>query len=332
MTGLPPTALQDRHGRRKRKLRVSLTDRCNLRCPYCMPEHPDWLPREQLLSNEEWLRLLGLFVGELGIAQLRLTGGEPLLKPDLAAFIASLVSLRSRGLERISLTTNGLLLASRAQALRDAGLDDLNVSLDTLDEAHFARLSGGRGHVRDVQAGILAARAAGLSVKLNAVIIRGYNESDILPLTRWAVAEDLPLRFIEFMPLDGRGAWSQDRVVNEAEILEVLGRDFHVETLMRSTDPASYYRLDGRHRIGVISTISNPFCASCDRLRLTAHGELYACLFSAKGRDLRDPMRHGHTDAELAQIIRAHVWHKEAGYAVQPGYVERPLTMHALGG
>ncbi|MGH8530219.1 MAG: GTP 3',8-cyclase MoaA [Nevskiales bacterium] len=324
--------LQDKHGRIKRKLRVSLTDRCNLRCPYCMPEHPEWLPKAQLLDNDELKRLLRLFIGELGITQLRLTGGEPLLRPDLEQFIVALQVLRENGLQRISLTTNGLLLQQRAQALKAAGLDDLNVSLDTLDPAHFTRLSGGRGSLQQVLDGIVAAKAIDLPLKLNCVVIRGYNEDDILPLAHWAYEQNLPLRFIEFMPLDGRGSWSPERVVSEAEILQVLARDFRVEPQPRSHEPATYHLLNGRYQLGVISTISQPFCASCDRLRLTADGELYSCLFSAKGRDLRTPLRADATDEELLQIVRGHVWHKERGYATQPGYVARPLTMHALGG
>lgn len=330
--GSQPVGLADKHGRIKRKLRVSLTDRCNLRCPYCMPEHPRWLPKSTLLQRDEWLRLMRLFVTELGITQLRLTGGEPLLRPDLEDLIEDLQALRKPGLDRISLTTNGLGLAERAKSLKQAGLDDLNVSLDTLDPAHFLRLSGGRGHLDQVLKGIGAAHAAGLPLKLNTVVLRGYNEGDILPLTRWAMTANLPLRFIEFMPLDGRGQWSADKVVSEADILKSLATEFKLEQQTRGNDPATYYTLNGRYPVGIISTVSNPFCASCDRLRLTATGELYACLFSAKGRDLRSPLRDGATDADLAQIIRGHVWHKEAGYAAQPGYADRPLSMHALGG
>lgn len=329
---LPATALIDQHGRIKRKLRVSVTDRCNLRCPYCMPVQPQWLPKPQLLTSDEHQRLLQLFVTGLGITHLRLTGGEPLLRPDLESLISNLAALRSQGLQRVSLTSNALGLTERAASLRQAGVDDINVSLDTLDPAHFLQLSGGRGHLDQVLTGIETAMAVGLPLKLNCVVIRGYNDHDLLPLTRWAIDRRIPLRFIEFMPLDGRGAWSADKVVSEAEILQALRGAFRIESLPRTQDPASYYLVDGEHSIGIISTISNPFCSSCDRLRLTATGELFACLFSAKGRDLRGPLREGATDAELMQVVRGHVWHKEAGYAAQPGYVARPLTMHALGG
>lgn len=325
------SALTDQRGRSKRKLRISLTDRCNFRCPYCMPETPDWAPRDQQLGRDELLRLVRLFVTRLGITNLRLTGGEPLLRTDLEDCIDDFDALRPAGLQRISLTTNGALLARRADGLKAAGLDDVNVSLDALDPDRFLAMSGGRGSVDQVIRGIDAALSAGLPVKLNTVVIRDYNHDQILPLVRWARARDLPLRFIEFMPLDGRGHWNEGRVVPEAEILDELRPFYSITALPRSGDPASYFRLDGRYRLGIIPTLSNPFCKSCDRLRLTATGELYGCLFSARGRDLRSPLRDGAGDDVLETIIRGHVWHKEAGYSAT-GYVERPISMHALGG
>jgi len=330
--------LRDRFERVKRKLRVSLTDRCNFRCPYCMPDSPDFLDRAERLSRPELRRLLRLFVGELGVTRLRLTGGEPLLRRDLEAVIAECGELRPLGLERISLSTNAALLARRAAGLKAAGLDDLNISLDALTPATFAKLSGNR-EVQPVLDGITAARDAGLPLKLNAVIVRGINEDEILPLTRWAMRQKLPLRFIEFMPLDGRGEWSRQRVVSEAEILQRLRAEFDVAALPRGNDPASYYSLHGADltgavapEIGVIATVSNPFCASCDRLRLTSDGKLYPCLFSPKGTSLRDPLRAGADDAELGQLIRNTVWHKDAGYVAHPGYAERPIAMNTLGG
>ncbi|MGH8461885.1 MAG: GTP 3',8-cyclase MoaA [Stenotrophobium sp.] len=323
--------VRDRQGRHKRKLRVSLTDRCNLRCPYCMPDTPQWLPRKQLLDRAELKRLITLFVTRLGITQLRLTGGEPLLRKDLEDCIADFSGLRTQGLERISLTTNGVLLARRARGLRAAGLDDINVSLDALDAAAFARMSGGHGDPAQVTAGVLAAREAGLPVKINMVVMRDFNEDEVLPLARWALDHAVPLRLIEFMPLDSGGRWNRERVVPAADMLKILGAAFEVEALPENDDPARYYRLDGRGMLGIISTISRPFCTRCDRLRLTATGELYACLFSANGHDLRSPLRAGTADAEIEAAIRRHVWFKEAGYA-QTGYVERPITMHALGG
>lgn len=324
-------ALADQRGRAKHKLRISLTDRCNFRCPYCMPDDPKWLPRNELLSFEELLRLSSLFVA-LGIDQIRLTGGEPLLRKDIDLFVSELNGLRSQGLRRISLTSNGILLPRLAGTLKQAGVDDVNISLDTLDPQRFLRLSGGRSSPDEVIAGIHAAREAGLEVKLNTVVMRGYNEQDVLPLMQWAIKEDLSLRFIEFMPLDGSGHWSRDKVVSEQEILDTLRARYEIRQLPHGDEPATYYELDGNYSLGIIPTISNPFCRTCNRLRLTATGELYACLFSASGRDLRTALREGMDDAGIEQIIRHHVWHKEAGYAVSQGYVERPITMHALGG
>jgi cyclic pyranopterin phosphate synthase len=323
--------LRDRHGRVKRKLRVSLTDRCNFRCPYCIPEGGDFLGRGEQLSRAELQRLLRLFVAELGIGSLRLTGGEPLLRRDLEAVVAECGELRALGLERISLTTNAALLARRAAGLGAAGLDDLNISLDALSPPAFAALSGGRA-LQPVLDGIAAAAAAGLPLKLNTVVVRGLNEDEILPLARWAMRQGHDLRFIEFMPLDGRHEWSRQRVVSGAEILQRLRQEFSLAELPRGSDPAAYYSAGGGRRIGIISTISNPFCASCDRLRLTADGKLYTCLFAAQGLSLREPLRASADDRELAALIRDAVWHKDAGYAVRPGYAERPIAMNALGG
>lgn len=323
--------LTDQHGRRKRKLRVSLTDRCNFRCTYCMPEQPIWLPKKEVLSNAERFRLLRLFVTELGIGEIRLTGGEPLLRPDVEARAAELRSLADAGLQKLALTTNGQGLARRATALRAAGIDSVNVSLDAISPAGFARLTGGRGKVSAVQEGIVAAREAGLKPKINAVILAGENEDEIIPLARWAAAQSVPLRLIEFMPLDDGGQWRQSRVFSEQQMLAVLEREFAVRAEAESSDPARYYTLDGAHRLGIISTISRPFCTRCDRLRLTADGQLYSCLFSANGKDLRGLMRAGASDDDLLAAIRGEVFHKQSGYAAG-GYVERPISMHALGG
>lgn len=322
--------LRDARGRHKRKLRVSLTDRCNLQCLYCMPEHPKWLPREQILRRDEIVRLVRLFVTELGIREIRLTGGEPLLRRDVVEIVAELNALRPLGLERIAMTSNAVRLAPVAQALGEAGLDDLNISIDSITPERFRSMT--RGEVAPVLHGIAAARAAGIGVKLNSVVIRGYNEDEVLPLVRWAHAENLSLRFIEFMPLDGRGLWTQDKVITEAEILEQVQREFRVERLPCTAEPAEYFTLDGSYRLGIIPTISRPFCSTCDRVRLSATGELYSCLFSEQFRDLKTPLRSGADDAALAQAVRGHVWHKEAGYAERQGYAERPITMHHLGG
>jgi len=330
MTGPAPTPLVDSRARVKRKLRVSLTDRCNLRCHYCMPEHPTWLPREQLMDKAELLRLVGLFVRTLGISELRLTGGEPLLRADVPQLVSALGALRSEGLQRIALTSNGVRLAPVAAALKDAGLDDLNLSIDAITPETFTALT--RGQLAPVLEGIAAASTAGLPIKLNCVVIKNANEAEVLPLTQWAKARGLPLRFIEFMPLDARKSWASEKVVSEDEIVALLSAHYHLKPLPRASDPAQYYSVNDDYRIGVISTISKPFCASCDRLRLDARGVLYTCLFSATGTDLLRPLRAGASDAELLALIRTAVWNKPAGYAEQPGYVERPITMHHLGG
>jgi cyclic pyranopterin phosphate synthase len=331
----PAQPIADRFGRIKRKLRISLTDRCNFRCPYCMPETPEFMARPERLTRAELSRLLMLFVSGMGVNRLRLTGGEPLLRRDLEGIVEDAQVLRAFGLERVSLTSNAALLARRAAGLKAAGVDDLNISLDALDPTIFGRLSGGRD-VKPVLAGIDAARAAGIPLKLNAVIIRGINESEILPLARYAAREKLPLRYIEFMPLDGRGEWTRDRVVPEADILAALRAEFAVQALPRGNDPAAYYEIgDGNEiapQVGIIATVSNPFCASCDRLRVTADGQLYPCLFAKSGISLRDAMRAGADDAALAQLIRTGVWNKDAGYVAHPGYTERPIAMNSLGG
>lgn len=322
--------LRDARGRHKRKLRVSLTDRCNLQCLYCMPEHPKWLPKAEILRRDELVRLVRLFVTELGIREIRLTGGEPLLRRDVVEIVSELNELRGLGLERIAMTSNAVRLAPVAAALKGAGLDDLNVSIDSITPERFNAMT--RGQVAPVLEGLAAAREAGIGLKLNSVVIRGYNEDEVLPLVRWAYGEKLSLRFIEFMPLDGRGLWTRDKVVTEADILEQVSREFRVERLPRTAEPAEYFLLNETFRLGVIPTISRPFCATCDRVRLSATGELYSCLFSEQNRDLKTPIRSGADDAEIARHIREHVWHKEAGYAVRPGYAERPITMHHLGG
>ncbi len=322
-------ALIDRHGRRKRKLRLSLTDRCNFRCSYCMPAKPVWLPKASLMTAAELHRLAVLAVAE-GITHIRLTGGEPLLRADLLDIVRSLGALRAQGLQRISMTTNAATLAAQAQALAEVGLDDLNISLDSVTPTIFEALTAHA--LPPVLEGIDAAVAAGLPLKLNAVVIRGRNEGEIIPLTEWALARGLSLRFIEYMPLDAPGRWQRQDVVSEAEILAVLRTRFSVEALPRSSEPATRYRIDGVDRVGVIATVSNPFCASCDRIRLTATGELYTCLFAATSTALGLAMRSGASDIALANLLRTAVWNKDAGYAAKPGPVERPLTMHAMGG
>jgi cyclic pyranopterin phosphate synthase len=325
------SSLDDRLGRTMERLRVSLTDRCNFRCAYCMPERPVWGAKDQLLSFEELRRLTEIFVTRLGIDQLRLTGGEPLLRIGAARFIAMLSELRCAGLRRVSLSTNGVLLSRYARELADAGLDDVNVSLDSLSPARFRQISGG-GQLRDVLNGIYRARKAGLPVKINAVIMRGINDADVLPLASWAYHEKFPLRFIEFMPLDSRGLWSPDKVFAERDLIALLSREFEVTPMARTSEPASYYCLNGSFRLGIIPTVSNPFCGSCDRVRLTSDGRLFACLFSPAGVDLKEALRNKQDNHQLESRIRAAVSNKPRGFVEKSGVTNGHANMHVLGG
>jgi cyclic pyranopterin phosphate synthase len=325
----PP--LSDRYGRTMKKLRVSLTDRCNLRCVYCMPECPGWRSRGELLDFEEIECLLRIFVARLGVEQVRLTGGEPLMRRNVADLVARLDALRADGLRRISLSTNGVLLARDARDLADAGLDDVNVSLDSLSPRRFEEITGG-GRLGDVLAGIECARAAGLPVKLNCVVMRGVNDADVLALARWAYQANLALRFIEFMPLDGRGLWSAAKVFTEREIVASLRQEFVVTPEPRTADPARYFMLNGRMRVGVISTVSSPFCAQCDRIRLTADGRLFPCLFSPSGIDLKGPMRDRAGAGRIEACIRGAVADKPRGFVEQSGDLNPRVGMNVLGG
>ena len=329
VTPMAGEVLADRHGRVKRKLRLSITDRCNFRCRYCMPDHPQWLPKKELLTREEMLLLAGLFV-DAGIEAIRVTGGEPLLRADAVERVAALNNLRSRGLRRLSMTTNASRLAPLLERLRASGLDDLNISLDALDPGRF-RVLRGQG-IEPVLEGIGEALRLRVPFKLNTVLIRGENDCEILSLTAWAMERGIPLRFIEYMPLDAPGRWSSEAVVGEGEVLATLRRRYRVEPLRRTSDPATEFLLDGHYRLGLITTVSRPFCSSCNRLRLTAVGDLYTCLFSKSGARLGGTLRAGATPEELSSIIRARVWAKEPGYIALRAPVERPIRMHAIGG
>ncbi len=326
--------LRDRFGRTMKKLRISLTDRCNFRCVYCMPESPVWGPRKVILSLEELYHLAAVFVARFGVEQIRLTGGEPLVRNGAPRFVAMLQSLRSAGLRRVSLSTNGALLARYAPELADSGLDGVNLSLDSLSPARFHQITGG-GDLREVLRGIDAAREAGLPLKLNTVVIRGTNDTEIPALAQWAYRADIPLRFIEFMPLDGRSLWSADKVFTEREIVTLLARDFDVKPLARinEAEPANYYFLNGQFRLGVISTISNPFCARCDRVRLTADGRLFACLFGPAGVDLKSALRPTVSSELLESRIEAAIWNKSPGFVDRSAPIYRgKVGMHVLGG
>jgi cyclic pyranopterin phosphate synthase len=324
--------LLDRYGRVARKLRVSLTDRCNFRCVYCMPEHVTFMPSDELLTADEVVRIVGVFA-RLGVEKVRLTGGEPLLRPEVVDITRRIKAIP--GIRTVSLTTNGVRLPQLAAPLKTAGLDGVNVSLDSLDPGRF-RLLARRDQLEAVLEGIRAARAAGLDpVKVNCVVMRGVNDEEIPAFLRWAAEEDLVVRFIEFMPLDADNIWERRRVVTLAEILqraETLGA---VEPVAEDpTSPARLFRIPGLGvTFGVIASVSRPFCAACDRVRLTAEGRVRNCLFATTETDLRDLVRRGASDDELAAVIRDAVWSKWAGHLInRPGFVKPERTMHRIGG
>ena len=326
--------LVDTHGRVVRDLRISVTDRCNLRCVYCMPaEGMPWLPKEQLLTYEELTRFARVCL-DLGVTGIRLTGGEPTVRADLPVLVKMLADLRP-GLD-LSLTTNALKLEAMAPALRDAGLTRVNVSLDTLDRERFHRLAR-RDRLDDVLTGLAAAKRAGFApIKINAVLMRDLNGDEAVPLARWARDEGFELRFIEWMPLDFQHQWDRTRLVSADEILAQVGAEFPLE-LCEGEDPsapATMYRYaDGRGRLGVIASVTRPFCGHCDRIRLTADGQIRTCLFSLKEYDFREAMRRGASDAEIADLLRAAVWRKEPGHLINSPFFTQPERgMSAIGG
>jgi GTP 3',8-cyclase len=334
--------LRDSFGRVASDLRISLTDRCSLRCTYCMPaEGLDWLTREQRLRDTEIVRLAEVFVG-LGITSIRLTGGEPLVHGTVVDVVARLAALRPR--PELSLTTNGISLDRRAGELVTAGLDRVNISLDTLDPARFRSLTR-RDRLDDVLAGIAAAASAGLRpVKINTVLMRDANLAEAPELLAWALRCGYQLRFIEHMPLDADHIWQRSSMVTAQEVLDLLERDFVLEPRPRHPHaPAEEFAvLDGPGRdawaaptgtVGIIASVTRPFCRECDRLRLTADGQLRTCLFAQSETDLRVPLRSGASDAELEALIRTAVAGKQAGHGIgDPGFVQPLRTMSAIGG
>ena len=311
-------SFQDQFGRVKRKLRISVTDRCNFKCAYCMPEHPEWMKKHDLLSFEE-LYSFCEFMVKHGVEQIRITGGEPLMRQGVVHFIAQLQNLRQYGLKRISMTTNGHYLKQYSQALKQAGLDDLNISLDSLNPTQFEALT--QKSLEPVLDGIYTAKEAGLNIKINTVLIKGLNEDQIIPLVKWAHAQQFEPRFIEFMPLDGEQNWSADAVVTEQEILAVLKTKYSVQVLQgNGAAPARSYMVNGMP-IGIISTISNSFCGTCDRLRLNAQGEFFNCLFSNQGLQLKKYIQDGMSNADVANLgletaLSTYIWHKALGFHV----------------
>src|SRR5712691_845547 len=328
--------LADSYGRVATDLRVSLTDRCNLRCSYCMPpEGLDWLPSADQLTDGELARLLAIAVERLGITEIRFTGGEPILRRGLAGIIASAAALRPR--PEISLTTNGIGLARLAGPLHDAGLDRVNVSLDTLDAETFVKLAR-RDRLSDVLAGLAAAAGTGLApVKVNAVLMRDVNDLEAPDLLQYCLDRGYQMRFIEQMPLDAQHGWRRENMVTADEILAMLSAKFELipdDPAGRGSTPAETFWIEsGPAKVGVIGSVTRPFCGACDRVRLTADGQVRNCLFARTESDLRTPLRAGVTDDELADRWRQAVASKLPGHGINdPGFLQPARPMSAIGG
>ncbi|MFC4030520.1 GTP 3',8-cyclase MoaA [Streptomyces polygonati] len=328
--------LLDTYGRVATDLRVSLTDRCNLRCTYCMPEEGlRWLPKPDLLTDDEIVRMVRIAVTDLGVTEVRFTGGEPLIRPGLVGIVQACAALEPR--PRLSVTTNGLGLARTAGALREAGLDRVNVSLDTLRPEVFHALTRRDRH-HDVLAGLEAAAAAGLTpVKVNTVLMRGRNDEEAPDLLAWALEHGYELRFIEQMPLDAQHGWQRADMVTAQEILAGLATRFRLTPeggTERGSAPAERWLVDGGPaRVGVIGSVTRPFCRACDRTRLTADGQVRDCLFAREESDLRGALRSGASDAEIADRWKAAMWGKKAGSGLDdPAFLQPARPMSAIGG
>lgn len=327
------TSLVDRFGRIADDLRISVTDRCNFRCVYCMPaEGLEWLHRSKLLTFEEIARVTSVFVGT-GVRTIRLTGGEPTLRRDLPVLVEMIASIHP-DLD-LAMTTNGYLLDQMAEPLARAGLKRVNVSVDSLLRHRFAEITR-RDAFERVMAGLEAARRAGLSpIKLNCVVVRGTNEDEIVDFARFARSTGYEVRFIEFMPLDADRAWERPKVVPASEIVGTIGEVFPLRAVQRGVEPATVWQFadDSPGTVGVIPSVSDPFCESCNRIRLTADGQLRTCLFSVNETDLRAIVRSGGTDADLEEAIRGAVLTKEEGHRINEADFVRPeRSMSMIGG
>lgn len=327
--------LLDTFGRVHRNLRISVTDRCNIRCFYCMPnENIRFKPRAEILSFEEIERVVRL-LAPLGVHKLRLTGGEPLVRQELPKLIAALSCIP--GIDDLAMTTNGLLLENQAADLKRAGLDRLNISLDGLSEQTFRAIARREGLDR-VLRGIFAARDAGFTnTRLNAVAIRGITEAEVIPLGRFAREHGMEMRFIEFMPLDAEGNWEHETVLSGEEIREQLEAEFGpldpLPVTNRSQPATDYMFRDGVGRIGFINPVTQPFCQNCDRLRLTADGKVRNCLFSLEEWDIRALLRNGASDEEIVAAIRASIQAKKPGHGIdQPDFLRPERAMYQIGG
>jgi cyclic pyranopterin phosphate synthase len=331
-------SLADSYGRVVRDLRVSVTDRCNFRCTYCMPEEGMvWQDRSELLTFEEIERVVGLFVGRFGVTGVRLTGGEPTVRAHLPVLVSKLARLAPR--PDLALTTNGATLGLVANDLREAGLDRVNISCDSLRPERFAAMTN-RKALPQVLEGISAAKAAGFDpVKVNCVLIKGVNDDEIVDFAAFGRAEGVSLRFIEFMPLDAQGAWSLNDVVSSGEVLERINAIYPLEPVAHGPEPATRYRYidggaaPGGEEIGVIASVTEPFCGDCDRVRITADGQLRTCLFALDEHDLRSVLRGGGSDDELCDVVRRAVGAKWEGHRIGKASFVRPTrSMSQIGG
>ncbi|WP_019877361.1 GTP 3',8-cyclase MoaA [Sporichthya polymorpha] len=328
--------LADTYGRVATDLRVSLTDKCNLRCTYCMPaEGLDWLPKPQLLTDEEIVRLIRIAVTKLGVEEVRFTGGEPLVRNGFVGIVSEVAKLDPR--PKMSVTSNGLGMERLAQPLKDAGLDRVNISLDTVDPELFHKLTR-RDRWHDVERGLAAARDAGLvPVKVNAVLMRGQNDEHPEDLLQFCLDRGYELRFIEQMPLDAQHGWNRADMITADEILEKLQRRFDLTpepSSVRGSAPAERWYVDGGPAtVGIIASVTRPFCGDCDRVRLTADGQVRNCLFAREESNLRDAMRAGATDAELAVRWQVAMRGKKAGHGIDdPTFLQPDRPMSAIGG
>jgi cyclic pyranopterin phosphate synthase len=333
---MPPadeSRLIDTFGRVHDNLRISVTDRCNLRCTYCMPEDVTFRPKEELLTFEEITHFTQV-AASLGVSKVRLTGGEPLVRRDLHKLVAQLVEIP--GIRDIGLTTNGLLLRSQARQLHDAGLRRMNVSLDTLDPGRFREITR-RDGLDLVLAGLAAARDAGFDpIKINAVSMRGLTDLDAVALAHYARDNGFELRFIEYMPI-GAEPWERNKMFPASEIIELLEAEFGPLVEVPDADPRApaleFAYADGRRHVGFIASVTRPFCLKCNRLRLTAEGKLRNCLFALDEVDVRPLLRQKSNDAELARMIRSNVWQKWEGHEINTArFIKPERTMHAIGG
>jgi len=327
-------SLIDSFGRMHTSLRISVTDRCNIRCFYCMPESVRFLPRAEILTYEEIERLVRV-VAQMGVNKLRVTGGEPLVRAELPRLIEMLAAVP--GIRDIALTTNGILLAEQAQALKDAGLGRLNISLDGLSEETFRKISRREGSDR-VLDGIFAAKRAGFKrIRLNAVAIRGITEAEVVPLGRFARQHRMEMRFIEFMPLDAENNWQTEQVLSGKEIREILEAEFGPLIPLARDDPSQtavdYQFADGIGRMGFINPVTQPFCGNCNRLRITAEGKIRNCLFSTEEWDVRELLRGGGTDDQIAETVRRAVHAKKSGHGIDTDdFIKPKRAMYQIGG